>query len=215
MKAIIWDLDGVIVDSAPYHFSAWRELFGRLGKDYAAEDFKRNFGRRNDDILRSVLGNSPEEEIKVLAQQKEEIFRERIREKVKPLPGVLELLEDAHSGGFRMALVSSAPQENIELILSSLGIKEYFDCLISGQELQRGKPDPEGFLLAAEKLGVAPARCIVIEDALSGVEAAKRAGMKCIAVTTTHPKELFSGADLVVDSLEDVSTQALDSLLST
>ncbi len=213
MKALIWDLDGVIADTAPYHFAAWRELFRELGRDYTKRDFRGNFGRRNDDILSEMLGNLSREELNSLSRRKEELFREKIKGRVKPLPGVLQLLEDASSHGFKMALVSSTPPENIKLILSSLSIERYFGCLVSDQDVRRGKPDPEGFLLAARKLGVPPDRCVVIEDAVAGVEAAKRAGMRCIAVTTTHPRERLTLADLVVDSLEVVSPRVLDSLL--
>lgn len=214
MKGLIWDLDGVIADTAPYHFAAWRELFYELGRNYTKRDFQRNFGRRNDDILSQMLGNLSREELNSLSRRKEELFREKIKGRVKPLPGVLQLLEDAGSHGFKMALVSSTPPENLKLILSSLSIERYFGCLISGQDVRRGKPDPEGFLLASRRLGVPPDRCIVIEDAVAGVEAAKRAGMKCIAVTTTHPREKLASADLVVASLEVVSSRVLDSLLS-
>ena len=213
MKALIWDLDGVIADTAPYHFAAWRELFYELGRNYTKRDFQGNFGRRNDDILSEMLGNLSREELNSLSRRKEELFREKIKGRVKPLPGVLQLLEDASSHGFRLALVSSTPPENLKLILSSLSIERYFGPLISDQDVRRGKPDPEGFLLAARRLGVPPDRCIVIEDAVAGVEAAKRAGMRCIAVTTTHPRERLTLADLVVASLEVVSPRVLDSLL--
>jgi len=213
MKALIWDLDGVIADTAPYHFAAWRKFFLELGRNYTEQDFRKSFGRRNDDILRDVLGNLSWEEVISFSRRKEELFREEIKGKIKPLPGVLQLIGEARNAGFRLALVSSTPPENIKLLLSSLSIEEYFECLVSDQDVRRGKPDPEGFLLAAQRLQVPPNRCIVIEDAVAGVEAAKRAGMRCLAVTTTHPREKLSLADLVVDSLEVVSLQVLDSLL--
>ena len=212
-KAVIWDLDGVIADTAPFHFQAWREVVESRGRGYTEKDFQHGFGLRNDDILRYLFGDLTSEEIETLSKKKEDIFRARIKDNIKALPGVLRLLEILRKEGFGIALVSSAPIENIELVLSSLDVGKYFDCIISADDVTKGKPDPQGFLLAAKRLGMEPNQCLVIEDATAGVQAAKAAGMKCIAVTNMHPQEALAKSDLVTDNLEKISNEGIHRLL--
>ena len=213
-KAVIWDMDGVIADTAPYHFKAWQEVFQKRGMNFTEEDFKRNFGQRNDTIIRNVLGEglSPSQ-IDTIAGEKEENFRQRVRQHINPLPGAIKLLKSLREHGFKMALASSAPIENIRLVTQGLGINNCFHATVSGREVKEGKPSPQGFRLAAKKLGVAPENCIVVEDAVAGVTAAKRAGMCCLAVTNTHPKTSLMEADLIVDTLEAVTVSDLKQLL--
>jgi beta-phosphoglucomutase family hydrolase len=214
-KAIIWDMDGVIADTAPYHFKAWQWVFQKRGVRFTEQDFKRNFGQRNDTIIRNTLGqDTPQGEIDAITWEKESIFRDSVREKIKPLPGSISLIESLAEHGFKMAIASSAPMENIKLILNSLGISKFFQAIVSGKEVPEGKPSPQGFLLAAQRLGVKPENCMVIEDAVAGVAAAKRAGMYCLAVTNTHPKEKLAEADLVIDTLEAVSVADLERLMN-
>jgi beta-phosphoglucomutase family hydrolase len=214
-KAVIWDMDGVIADTALYHFEAWQEVFQKRGVSFTEDDFRRNFGQRNDTIIRNVLGAGlPPSEIDIIAGEKEEIFRQRVRQKIKPLPGAIELIELLKEHFFSMALASSAPIENIRLIIRSLDINNCFHAIVSGKEVKEGKPSPQGFLLAADKLGVAPENCIVVEDAVAGVTAAKGAGMHCLAVTNTHPRVSLKEADLIVDTLEAVSVSDLERLLN-
>jgi beta-phosphoglucomutase family hydrolase len=213
-KAVIWDLDGVIVDTGRFHLSAWRQLSEEMGFYFTAEDFRRVFGLRDSDAIRRVLApDISADEVEALAERKEAIFRAEVKGKIKPLPGVLPLLHSLKENGFRLALASSTVPENIKMLLSSLGIEQLFDCLVSGRDVSRGKPDPEGFLLAAKRLGVEPGSCVIVEDAIDGVRAAKAAGMKCVAVANTHPRESLSAADLTVDSLEAVDSRDIQSLL--
>ncbi|MDY6845279.1 MAG: HAD family phosphatase [Thermodesulfobacteriota bacterium] len=213
-KAVLWDLDGVVVDTASFHFEAWRKFSHTQCVDFTEEDFRHTFGLRNLEILEKILKRDLHpEEIEALSEEKETIFRDLIGDTIRPLPGVLKLLETLKTHGVRQALVSSTPIENIELILSSLDIKRYFGFIVSANDVKRGKPDPEGFLLAAEKLFVKPKNCVVIEDAIGGVQAAKNAGAKCIAIVGTHPRESLSFADVVVDSLEDVNISVIESLV--
>ena len=213
-KAVIWDMDGVIADTAPYHFKAWQEVFQKRGVSFTEEDFRRNFGQRNDTIIRNVLGKglSPSQ-IDTIAGEKEENFRQRVRQHIKPLPGAIKLLKSLREHGFKIALASSAPIENIRLVTQGLDINNCFHAIVSGREVKEGKPSPQGFLLAAKKLGVAPENCIVVEDAVAGVTAAKRAGMCCLAVTNTHPKTSLIEADLIVDTLKAVTVSDLKQLL--
>jgi beta-phosphoglucomutase family hydrolase len=213
-KAVIWDMDGVIADTAPYHLRAWQEVFRQRDKSYTEDDFRSNFGKRNDAIIRNILGSKITlRELEAIATEKEASFRESARDNINPLPGAIELLQSLNERGFSQALVSSAPIENIRLVTRELGIEDLFQVIVSGMDVKEGKPSPQGFLLAAEKLGIEPQDCVVIEDATAGVTAAKRAGMRCLAVTNTSPKTKLARADLVVDTLEKVTVSDLASLL--
>jgi len=204
-KTVLWDMDGVIADSNSFHFAAWQETFANRGVKFTKENFTKLFGTRNDFIIRKVLGEGlPEEDIKTLVQEKESSFRQKAKGNIKPLPGVIKLLDTIKRGNFKLALVSSAPKENIDLLTSELKIGGYFNCIVSGHEVAESKPNPQIYLLAAGKLGTQPENCIVIEDSLLGIKAAKSAGMRCLAVTNTHPKEDLGEADKVVNSLEDI-----------
>jgi len=203
--AIIFDMDGVMVQTAPQHFAAWKQALRTVGYELSEEDFRSTFGMRNPDIIRRLLGeNVADELVEKLGSLKEEIYRSIVKEEVKPAPGLLPLLSQLKEEGFKLAVGTSAPRENVELILSSLGISEIFDAIVTEEDVERGKPHPDAFLLAAKRCGVEPGRCVVIEDAPSGLEAAKAAGMRCIGVTGTRTKEELSLADLVVDGLEQI-----------
>jgi len=203
IKAVLWDLDGVLVDTAPFHFQAWRQLFAGLGREVGEEEFRRTFGLRNDAILRSTLGELTEARVRELSQRKEAIFRERIKGNVRPMAGAAALLSRLRQAGLKTAIVSSTPRQNVDVLLHSLKLEDAFDIVIAEEDVKRGKPDPEGYLLAAERLGAEPRRCVVIEDAPGGVEAAKRAGMRCIGLAAERAPDSLAEADLVVASLEE------------
>ncbi|MFH1381666.1 MAG: HAD family phosphatase [Chloroflexota bacterium] len=213
-RAVIWDMDGVLADTAPYHFAAWQTFWQKRGIPFTDEDFKHTFGLRNDGIIRYVLKRviTPAETDE-MAKEKEDSFRKLAKGKIQPLPGAVSLVKRLDKAGFKTALASSTPVENIRLVLTSLGIDGCFQAIVSGDEVAEGKPSPQSFLLAAEKLGVRPADCIVIEDAVAGVTAAKRARMRCLAVTNTHPRDSLAEADLIVASLEEVTVRDLKQLL--
>lgn len=213
-KAAIWDMDGVIADTASYHLSAWQEIFQEMGVKFTKEDFRYSFGQRNDTIIRNTMGEeTSQEKIDAISGEKEASFRRRIEQNFKPLPGVIKLITSLKEHGFKIALASSAPIENIQLLSTGLGIENYFQTIISDKDVTEGKPSPQGFLLAAQRLGVEPKKCIVIEDSVAGVTAAKRAGMHCLAITNTHPRRSLTGADLIVDTLETVTANDLDGLV--
>jgi beta-phosphoglucomutase family hydrolase len=216
LEAVIWDMDGVIADTAPYHFQAWQEVFQKRGINFTTEDFKRNFGRRNDTIVRYALGkNASPDEVDVVATEKEENYRRRVAQNIKSLPGAIELIRALKEHGVKMAIASSAPMENIQLVTRGLAVNNYFQVIVWGREVTEGKPSPQAFLLAARRLEVEPRNCVVIEDAVAGVTAAKRAGMKCLAVTNSHPKKSLMEADLVVDTLETISVADLARLFNS
>jgi len=212
--AVIWDMDGIIANTAPFHFQAWRETFRQKGIEFTEEDFKHSFGLRNDSIIRSIMGSKvSDEDIKTIAQGKEANFRRQLPRHISPLPGVTGLLKSLKEAGFKIALASSTPKENLNLLTRNLGIDKYFDAVVSEEDVTEGKPSPQPFLLAAERLRVPPSNCVVIEDAIAGVQATKAARMKCIAVTNTHSRESLSQADLVIDSLEQVELSTIENLI--
>ena len=213
LKAILWDLDGVIADTGTYHCQAWQEVFGKRGVSFTEEDFMRHFGQRNDTIIRDTISdNISQEELDIIASEKEANYRRRVAGNIKPLPGAIELIYSLREHGIKMAIASSAPMENIQIIIRGLGIEDCFQAIVYGREVTEGKPSPQVFLLAASKLGAKPENCVVMEDAVAGVVAAKKAGMKCVAVTNSHPGNSLKEADLIVDTLEKVSFDMLSGL---
>lgn len=216
IAAVIWDMDGVLTDTASYHFLAWRETFAKRSINFTEADFMRGFGTRNDAIIRNIMGEkTTADEIATIAREKEATFRHLIGKEIKPIPGALELIRALHDKGIGMAIASSTVIENIHLIVGSLGIENYFEAIVTGHDVTEGKPHPQVFLVAAERLGADPRRCIVFEDAVAGVKAAKSAGMYCVAITSTHPKEKLKEADLIVDSLEKVTIKDLEKLIES
>jgi len=161
------------------------------GVPFDEHTFRRTFGQRNDTIIADVMGPKvAKQRIAAIAAAKERRYRTLIaQEGIEALPGALEWIRRLHAREIPQAVVSSAPPENIHTILEALAAGAFFQKLVSGEEVRRGKPDPESFLLAAQRLGVPPARCVVVEDAPAGLEAARRAGMAGIGLTTTHPAE--------------------------
>jgi beta-phosphoglucomutase len=203
---IIFDMDGVIVDTAAYHFEAFARLGEEAGFNITEEQFRITFGWHNADIFPYLYGRPvPDEELARMAGRKESIFQQAIRGKVTALPGVSELVPALKAAGFHLAIGSSTPRANVDLILGELGFQPFFEAIASGEDVIKGKPDPQVFLLAAERLGVPPERCVVIEDAVAGVQAALNAGMKALAVTTNHSSEALRHAHRVVDRLTEVS----------
>jgi beta-phosphoglucomutase len=218
LRAVIWDVDGTLVDTAELHFQAWADLARDLGKPFTRADFAATFGRRNPEIIHQLFGTHyTDQEIADLGDRKEDLYRAAARHGVELLPGVPGLLEGLKADGFRQAVGSSAPRRNLDLILQLTRTAPYFDAVVSMEDTQRGKPDPQVFQVAAERLGVPPPRCVVIEDAVAGVQAAKAGGMKCIAVTFVghHPEASLrqAGGDLIVPNLEEVSVPAVRRLL--
>ncbi len=210
--AVIWDVDGTLVDTAELHFRAWVDLCHDLGRDFSRADFTATFGRRNPEIIRYLFGDRFDDAaIDDLGYRKEALYKAAARQGVSLLAGAGELLAGLHAAGFRQAIGSSAPRGNVDLILEMTGSARFFDAISSAEDTQRGKPDPQVFLVAAEKLCVPPTRCVVMEDAVAGVQAAKAGGMKCVGVTFVghHPDESLrrAGADLVVKTLAEVSVE--------
>jgi len=216
--AVIWDMDGTLVDTAELHFQAWMLLTRELDLPFTRADFDATFGWRNPDIIRKLFGDHyTEEQVAEIGSRKEDYYRAAARQGVTPLPGVRTLLEQLQRNGFKQAIGSSAPRQNLDLILELTQTAHFFAAVVSMEDTQRGKPDPQVFMIAAEKLGIQPSCSLVIEDAVVGVQAAKAGGMKCIAVSLVghHPPARLkkAGADLVVPSLEAVNVHAVREML--
>lgn len=207
LVAAIFDWDGVVIDSSDKHEKSWELLAAEINKPLPPGHFKRGFGRKNQIIIPEILDWSHDEaEIQRLGDRKEDLYRELVRKDgVRILPGARELVIALKQAGIPRAIGSSTPRANLEAIFASTGLNQYFDAVVSAEDVIHGKPAPDVFLKAAGLLGVPPASCVVFEDALFGIEAAHRAEMKVIAVATTNSLEALDHADRAVTSLEEIS----------
>lgn len=208
IRAVLWDMDGVLADTGEVHYQSWMKTLEGAGIPFGRETFRRTFGMNNAGLLEFALGYPLESDrLNEISERKEAIFRQEIRGRVRLFPGAKEWLERLRGSGIRQAVASSAPQENIEVLVDELGIRLYFDALVSAYHMP-GKPDPAVFLEAARQLDTPPQNCLVVEDAIAGVEAARRAGMRCIAVTNTNPREALSAAEVIVETLEGLGEES-------
>jgi beta-phosphoglucomutase len=213
--AVIFDVDGVLIDSYQAHFESWRALCREHGFDITEAQFAETFGRRSSDIIAMLFeGEFTSEQIAAMDDRKEALFREIVEADFPAMDGAVELIDDLAAAGFKLALGSSGPPDNILLVLRQLDRAMAIGAIVTGQDVTRGKPDPQVFLIAAEKLAVDPAHCIVVEDAVPGIEAAKRAGMKAVALTGTATREQLSQADRIVDSLRELGAGPMAALLA-
>ena len=211
---VIFDWDGVIIDSHNQHELSWQRLAKEYNKDLPNNFFKETFGMRNESIIPKFFNNwvdtNNNKEVKILADRKEEIYRQIITQNgITPLEGVKELLASLKSQNIRCSIGSSTPIKNIETVINIIGLSNYFDAITAAEDVSNGKPDPEVFLKASKKIGIAPENCIVFEDAHVGIQAAIAAGMKVVAVATTHGIDQLSKAHLAVESLEKIKVEGL------
>lgn len=214
---VIFDMDGVLVDSYEPHFESWRSTVGRLGLEMTDRQFASTFGRTSREIINQLWGERhfTTEEMQRIDHDKESAYREILARRFPAMDGAAELLADLHASGFRLAIGSSGPPENVALVIRELQLEGRIEATVTGKDVTRGKPDPQVFLAAAGKLGLEPKLCLVIEDAPVGITAAHAAGMKCIGLNSTgHTREQLSAADLVVDSLRELSAARIASLIA-
>lgn len=199
--AIIWDLDGTLVDTADAHFVTWKQSLAEEKIFIERAEFDRTFGQNNFATLRSILGRDPEPEfVQRVGGRKEEKFRKLVAEYVKLTPGALDCLRRFFDQGFLQAIGSSAPMINIQKICEEKAITPYFSVIVAGDTLPP-KPDPTVFREAAHKMGKIPSDCLVIEDSRVGIQAANNAGMRCLAVATTNPASMLEEADIIIPDL--------------
>jgi beta-phosphoglucomutase len=210
-------MDGVLVDSYQAHWQSWHFMADELGKGLTEAQFVSTFGRTSREIIAEHWGAnalSPEE-VAAFDRRKEALYREIVARDFPAMDGAGPLIRDLHQAGFRLAVGSSGPPENVALAVKRLQVEPYLDVLITGKDVTRGKPDPQVFLVAAERLGVAPANCAVVEDAPVGITAANAAGMASIAlVSTGHTAKSVAAARLVVHSLRELSPDRIAALIA-
>jgi beta-phosphoglucomutase family hydrolase len=215
-RAFIFDMDGTIVDNMGFHTDSWLAFFARRGKNFDADEFFRETaGRQGREIIRAHLGaDIPDDEVAVLTQEKDAVYREMYGPHRKTIAGFDELIAQAKVRGVKLAVATAAPPPNITFILDELGVRRHFDAVVGAADVAHGKPHPDVFLKAAERLGIAPEDCIVFEDAPLGVEAARRAGMRAVVLTTTLPAEAFAQFDNVIKIVRDFSELTIDDLFA-
>ena len=216
-QGVIFDMDGVLVDSAAAHHQSWQVLAARGGLDVSAERFRQVFGRPSRDIIQIIWGGSiSEQQVGRLDAEKEAIYRELIAGRVPLMPGCCALLESLHAAGLALAVATSGPPENLDLVLREGGMAGYFAATVHGFDIQHGKPAPDCFLLAARRIGLPPACCVVVEDAPVGIQAAVAAGMSVVALCGTQPPEplLEAGAACTVRSLDEIRPALITRLLA-
>ncbi len=203
-KAFIFDMDGTIIDNMMVHHRAWQQLLGELGYSWTLEEIKARVWGKNEEIFERLFpGKFSQEQVAELTQRKERRYVEIYRPDIVMLAGLERLLGDARSRGVRLGIATAAPRICVDFVRDALSLENYFDTIVDAQQVSRGKPHPEGFLRAAECLGVSPHECVVFEDAPVGVEAAQAAGMKTYVVLTTHTQEEFSRFDNVQGFIRD------------
>jgi beta-phosphoglucomutase len=214
-RAVIFDMDGVLIDSYHAHMEAWMHLGRKLGKPITEEQFIPTFGRRNPEIFHCLWADVvPEDQIGRWSDWKEAEYRRIVTERFPAMDGAEELLDALKAAGLALAIGSSGPPANVAVALKGLGRAHLFDATVNSTEVTEGKPDPQVFLKAAEKLGIEPRFCAVVEDSLAGLEAARRAGMTPIGLTGTFPKEALAGhAALVVESLRELAPEVIEGLI--
>ncbi len=211
---VIFDWDGVVIDSAAHHERSWELLAEEEGLPLPENHFKLGFGKRNATIIPNLYRWATEPaEIQRLSLRKEELYRELLAkdEKIKPLPGVRDLLEALKAAEVPAVIGSSTERQNIEVGMQAMGLAGFFAGMVTSEDVSEGKPDPEVFLKGAGLIGRVPGNCVVIEDSHSGLEAARRGGMHTVAVATTHPPENLE-ADRVVHRLTSLTLEDLREL---
>ncbi len=211
--AVIFDVDGVLIDSYQAHYKSWLQMFAEHGVSFTEQEFRGTFGRTSNDIISALYGAElSDEDIRAWDDRKEALYRDIIRESFPAIDGAVELLDALHAAGFHLGVGSSGPPENIALTLECLGRANLFDAVVTRTDVTRGKPDPQVFQIAGERLDAEPGQCVVVEDAPAGIEAANRAGMVSVALTGTATRAELSHAKLVVDSLHELTPERLSAV---
>lgn len=215
MKAAIFDLDGVVVDTVPIHFKAWKRMFGEYGKQFTFDDYKQKVdGIPRMDGARAILTDLRNDELEKAANRKQDYFLEYLgTEEIPKYDSTIALIGDLRGNGVRVAVISSS--RNCPNILKRIGLYDRLDAVISGADITKGKPNPQIFLMAAERLAAKPDECVVFEDAVLGVEAAKNGNMRCIGIDRYGKPERLAGADMVVSDLGEVDVAKVKSLFDS
>ena len=212
--AILFDMDGVIVLSNPFHKKAWKQFFKKHGFGLTEDDLKSHvYGKINSEILKYYFSDISSEKIREYAEEKESLYRDLISNDMKSPDNLSRFLGLLAKNDVICAISTSAPSENVDFVLNKLRIRKYFEVIVDDTQVLKGKPDPEIYLKTAGLIDYAPKKCIVIEDSISGIRSGKNAGMKVIAITTTHTREELSEADLIIDDFSELTIDKLNKLV--
>lgn len=212
-KAFLFDLNGTMIDDMPYHIKAWHKILNGLGSDISLERVKQECYGKNHELLERIFaGRFSEKEKDKMSFDKEKQYQEEFRPQLKLIPGLDNFLKRSHAAGIKTAIGSAAIMFNIDFVLDGLGIREYFDAIVSADDVKQSKPDPETWFKCAQKLNVKPAECLVFEDSPKGAESALNAGMKCIIITTLHERTEFDQYKNVIGFIKDFEDNLLKDL---
>jgi beta-phosphoglucomutase len=213
-KAVLFDMDGVIVHNHDYHLMAWKEFSARYKITVEEEAITEMFGGTNEEIIPEMFGRAMEkDELNRLAEEKEKLYRDFYKPHMVETEGLTDFLESLKKEGMLMAVATSAPPVNAEFVLENLGIRHYFSYITTASDISRGKPDPEIYLLTASRLGIPSESCVVIEDSIRGIRSGLSAGMKVIAITTTNPYEKLGEAHFIINSFRELKPADILKLL--
>lgn len=210
-NAFLFDLNGTMINDMPYHIKAWHNILNGLGAKISMEKMKEECYGKNDEILERIFpGRFTIEEKNRMGGEKEKQYQKEFRPHLQLIKGLDNFLQRSYQSGIKMAIGTAAIRYNVDFVLDGLGIRHYFNTLVSADDVSNSKPDPETWLTCAARLGVLPKECIVFEDVPKGVEAAQNAGMDCVVITTMHRKEEFSDYTIVVSYIEDYEGVAIN-----
>lgn len=214
-KAVIFDMDGVLMANNPWHIDAWIEFASRYGKQMTREDVESAFGNTNRDYLSKLFGRSISgTEAEILSEEKETIYRRNFQPIMKPLEGLLDFLYELKNAGFGIGLATGGPLSNVNFVLDQIQIRDFFDALVYDAMVAKGKPDPQGYLLASELLKIEPTCCLVFEDSSNGVLAAQRAGMRVVGVNTSGKPHLLANTDMIINDFTGITAGQVLSILN-
>ncbi|NIN00056.1 MAG: beta-phosphoglucomutase family hydrolase [candidate division Zixibacteria bacterium] len=214
--AVIFDMDGVIVDNMKYHKKAWELFLMKYAPDMDGEEFSENFGKVNKDLLKIVFQREvTDEEESRFGDEKEALYRELYAEDIAPTDGLVEFLHELKENSVKTAVASAAPKVNVDFVFEKTGLRQYFDVSIDANDVTRGKPDPEIYLKTAEKLNCPPEACLVFEDSMPGIQAGRNAGMKVIGVATSHPADKLKDTEFVIKDFTEINFKTVLDYLIT
>lgn len=187
IKGFIFDMDGVVIDNHSFHFKAWMQFAQKYNFELNETIYRETFnGKTNADLFKMIFGDLPPKQVEVYSVEKESAYQVLYRESMVPLKGLIDFLDYLHFHQYKVALGTSAPSSNVDFTLDGLFLRKYFHAIVDGAQVSKGKPDPEVYTRCATLLGLEPARCVVFEDSLAGLESGKRAGCEVVGVATSH-----------------------------